>query len=87
MSKPTTLTKPTFGGQTKAEAALAFAEAAASPEKVAANKRSFFAPQGYRRLTLNLREDLHKKLRFAAVERDCTATDIIERLLIKELGQ
>ena len=85
MSKTTTLTKPTLGSKTKAEVALAFAEAAASPEKVAADKRAFFAPEGYRRLTINLREDLHKKLRFAAVEQDCTATDIIERLLKKEL--
>jgi hypothetical protein len=64
---------------------LAFAEAAASPAKAAAEKRAFFAPEGYRRLTINLREDLHKKLRLAAVEQDCNATDIIERLLIKEL--
>jgi len=40
-----------------------------------------------RRLTINLREDLHKKLRFAAVEQDCNATDIIVRLLEKELGK
>ena len=85
MSKPTTLAKPTMGSKTKAEAALAFAEAAASPGKVAADKRAFFAPEGYRRLTINLREDLHKKLRMTAVEQDCTATDIIERLLQKEL--
>jgi hypothetical protein len=41
--------------------------------------------QNRRRLTINLREDLHKKLRLAAVEQDCNATDIIERLLVKEL--
>jgi hypothetical protein len=48
-------------------------------------KRIFRAPEGYRRLTVNLREDLHKNLRLLAVEQDCTATDIIERLLVKEL--
>ena len=89
MRKTTTLTKPTLGGKTKAEAVLAFAEAGAVPEttgaKQAAEKRAFFAPEGYRRLTINLREDLHKKLRLAAVEQDCNATDIIERLLVKEL--
>ena len=88
MSKTTTLTKPTLGSKTKAEV-LAFAEAGAvpaTPDKQAADKRAFFAPEGYRRLTINLREDLHKKLRMAAIEQDCTATDIIERLLIKELG-
>ena len=83
MSKTTTLTKPTLGSKTAA--ALAFAEATGA--KQAGEKRAFFAPEGYRRLTINLREDLHKRLRLAAVEQDCTATDIIERLLVKELGQ
>ena len=81
MSKITTLTKPTLKS---AAAALAFAEA--GTKNAAANKRVFFAPEGHRRLTVNLREDLHKKLRLAAVEQDCTATEIIERLLVKELG-
>lgn len=88
MSKTTTLTKPTLANKSKD--ALAFAEAGAAPEttgakQAAAEKRAFFAPEGYRRLTINLREDLHKKLRMAAVEQDCNATDIIERLLVKEL--
>lgn len=88
MSKTTpTLAKPTLGSKTTSEAVLAFAEAAASPAKAAAEKRAFFAPEGYRRLTINLPEALHKKLRLAAVEQDCTATEIIERLLVKELGQ
>lgn len=85
MSKTTTLAKPKLVNKTTSEAALAFAEAAASPVKAAAEKRAFFAPEGYRRLTINLREDLHKKLRLAAVEQDCNATDIIVRLLEKEL--
>ena len=90
MSKPTTLAKPTLGSKAKAEAALAFAEAGAvpaTPDKQAADKRAFFAPEGYRRLTINLREDLHKKLRYAAVDQDCNATDIIVRLLEKELNK
>ena len=82
MSKPTTLAKPTLDKKTKSDAALAFAKVKTSP----AEKRSFFAPEGHRRLTINLPEDLHKKLRLAAVEQDCTATDIIMRLLVKELG-
>lgn len=88
MSKTTTLAKPTLGGKPTSAAALAFAEAGASKSagSAAAERRTFFAPEGYRRLTVNLREDLHKKLRLAAVEQDCTATEIIERLLIKELG-
>ena len=92
MSKTTTLAKPTLGGKTTSEAALAFAEGGAVPDRTAkrleaAERRAFFAPEGYRRLTINLPEDLHKKLRLAAVEQDCTATEIIERLLVKELGQ
>ena len=75
------LDKPTLGKPSRADAALSFAEAA-KPEK---NTRIFNAPEGYRRLTINLPEDLHKKLRLSAVEQDCTATDIIERLLRAEL--
>lgn len=90
MSKPNTLAKPTLGNKQKLDAVLAFAEGGAIPERTdakqaTAEKRAFFAPEGYRRLTINLREDLHKKLRLAAVEKDCTATEIIERLLLKEL--
>lgn len=85
MSKTNTLAKPTLGNKPKTDAVLAFAEAGATPETTK-SKRVFFAPEGYRRLTINLREDLHKKLRLAAVEHDCNATDIIERLLTKELG-
>ena len=89
MTKPTTLSKPKLGSKTTSDAALAFAEAVpettATKQTAAAAKRSFFAPPGFRRLTINLREDLHKKLRIAAVEQDCNATDIIERLLVKEL--
>ncbi len=92
MSKITSLSKPTLGGNTKAEAALAFAEAGALPEitgakQMASEKRAFFAPEGYRRLTINLREDLHKQLRLEAIEQDCTATEIVVRLLEKELNK
>lgn len=86
MSKPSTLIKPTLATKSKSEAALAFAEAGNQPKNEAAGKRAFFAPEGYRRLTINLPNHLHKKLRLAAVEEDCTATEIIERLLVKELG-
>jgi hypothetical protein len=71
---------------------MAFAEAGTAseqrgPKQAAAEKRAFFAPTGYRRLTINLPEELHKKLRLAAIEQDCTATEIIERLLTKELAK
>ena len=90
MSKPTTLIKPTLANKSKSDVALAFAEAGAEVKPSATvttiDKRSFFAPEGHQRLTINLPKELHKKLRMAAVEQDCTATDIIMRLLAKELG-
>lgn len=73
--KPTIITKPTLAD--KAQAALAFAEPS--------NKRAFNAPEGHKRLTINLPDALHKRLRQAALNRDCTATDIIVALLIKDL--
>ena len=73
------LVKPTL-----ANTALSFAEAT-QPVK-ASNNRVFHAPKGYRRLTINLPEEMHKRLRMAAIEQDCTATEIIERLLNQKLG-
>ena len=68
--KPTTLAKPTLSD--KAQAALTFSEP----------KRNIFnAPEGHKRLTINLQEDLHKSLRQAALDENCTATDIITTLL------
>jgi hypothetical protein len=85
-----TLTKPTLANKTTSAAALAFAEAGAEVKPVTpvtiTEKRAFFAPEGHQRLTINLPKELHKKLRLQAVEQDCTATDIIMRLLTKELG-
>lgn len=77
--KPT-LSKPTLK---KPDAVLAFAEGK-QPSK--GGGRVFNAPEGHKRLTINLQEDLHKKLKMAAIEQDCTATDIIVRLLEQELG-
>ena len=80
MTKTSTLAKPTLGR--KGQAALAFAE----PKKETSEKRSFSAPQGHKRLTINLPEDLHKQLRVVSAQRGCNATDIIVALLIKELS-
>lgn len=76
------LKKPTL---VNAEKALEFGKAATTASQEAAKKRAFFAPEGYRRLTINLPEALHKKLKLTAVQQDCTATEIIEQLLKKEL--
>jgi hypothetical protein len=90
MSKTITLVKPKLASRTTAEAAVAFAEAGSAPEQkgakqASAEKRAFFAPEGYRRLTINLPVELHKNLKLAAIEQDCTATAIIERLLEDKL--
>ena len=49
--------------------------------KTASNTRIFFAPEGDKRLTINLNAELHKKLKIAAFEQGVTAGEIIERLL------
>ncbi len=43
------------------------------------------APVGYRRLTMNLEESLHRDLRIVAAQRGTTATAIIEALLKKHV--
>jgi hypothetical protein len=48
-------------------------------------KRAFFAPEGDRRLTINLRADLHKKLKLKAVEQETTIGEIIEALVERDL--
>ena len=53
--------------------------------KQANNTRIFFAPEGDKRLTINLNAELHKKLKIAAIEQDITAGEIIEKLLEKYL--
>ena len=75
------LAKPTLDN--KAQMAEAFAKG--SPAKSAKVTKIFHAPEGYRRLTINLREDIHKKIRMKAIEEDCTVTDIITKLLEKEV--
>lgn len=44
------------------------------------------APAGYKRLTINVPEDIHRMLRMRSVQDSTTATEIIMRLLKKELG-
>jgi hypothetical protein len=77
-----TLAKPTLDN--KAQLADAFAKGSTAKPTTKATK-VFHAPKGYRRLTINLREDIHKKIRMKAIEQDCTVTDIIAKLLEKEV--
>lgn len=54
---------------------------ARTASKSASNTRIFFAPEGDKRLTINLNADLHKKLKIAAIEQGITAGEIIEKLI------
>ena len=49
------------------------------------NTRIFFAPEGDKRLTINLDAELHKKLKIAAIEQGITAGEIIENLIKNHL--
>jgi macrodomain Ter protein organizer (MatP/YcbG family) len=77
------LAKPTLDN--KAQLADAFAKSKRVEAIRSTTTKIFNAPAGYRRLTINLREDIHKKIRLKAIEQDCTVTDIITKLLEKEV--
>lgn len=47
--------------------------------------RIFFAPEGDVRLTINIKKDLHKRLKIAAIEKGKTAGDLVEESLEKTL--
>ena len=49
------------------------------------NTRIFFAPKGDKRLTINIKQELHKKLKIAAIERGITVGEIIEKLVEESL--
>ena len=65
------------------EEALAFA----TKKKPAAEytARVFHAPDGFKRLAINIPEEMHKALKQAALDRGCTSTDIVTKLLEDEL--
>lgn len=48
-------------------------------------KTSGLVPEGDVRLTANIRKDLHKKLKHAAVDQETTIGDILESLIEKNL--
>ncbi len=49
------------------------------------NARIFFAPEGDKRLTINIKQELHKKLKIKAIEKEITVGEIIEQLVEKYL--
>ena len=76
------LAKPTLDN--KAQLADAFAKGSTTLASTKVTK-IFHASEGYRRLTINLRKDTHKKIRMKAIERHCTLTEIITKLLEKKV--
>ncbi len=52
-----------------------------------AGKRSFVAPPDDRRLTINIRKDLHKKLKYLAVEQETNVGNILEKLIEQHLAE
>lgn len=71
-----------------AEATPEAAPAAPAPVKAKRGKRTpdtvtrvFYAPAGDKRLTININEKLHKRLKIAAINQGKTAGEIIEELL------
>lgn len=69
----------------KAQLADAFAKSKRVEAIRSTTTKIFNAPSGHHRLTINLREEIHKKIRLKAIEQDCTVTDIIPKLLEKEV--
>ena len=75
MGKVTSLKKPTL------DAARAFAEqgpAKAAKRAAGKSKGSGQVPDGDVRLTVNIREDLHQRLKIRAVEQRTTVGELIE---------
>ena len=68
----------------KVQLADAFAKGSTAKSAAKATK-VFHVPDGYSRLTVNLREDTHKKIRIKAIQQDCTVTDNIAKLLEQEV--
>jgi len=58
---------------------------ASAQPSASSGKQSFWPPEGYKRLTINLPEVLHTKLKLAAIKEDRTATQVVVDLLVKEL--
>lgn len=58
-----------------------------APKKKTTKKNvSGQVPEGDVRLTANVRKDLHKKLKHAAVDQETTIGDILETLIDKHLS-
>lgn len=57
----------------------------AAKKKITKKGASGLIPEGDVRLTANIRKDLHKRLKHAAVDQETTVGDILEALIEKNL--
>lgn len=87
------ISKPTIDTAQALKFATGAAESKPAPRRrkpaeaatKASASRVFFAPEGDKRLTINMRQELHKKLKMAAVQQDTTVGEILEALVEKHL--
>jgi len=78
-----TLAKPTLVNRAQLAEAVTKGSTATSTKAT----KNFHASEDYRRLTINLHENIEKKIRIKAMEQDCTVTDIFAKLLDQEFKQ
>ena len=55
------------------------------PKKTKKKSRSGLVPKGDTRLAANIRKDLHKRLKHAAIDKDMTVGELVESLIEKHL--
>ena len=89
-TKITTLKKPALNadavrafaeGDTGAKQASGKGKTAAKSDSPATGQKSGLVPEGDVRLTANIREDLHLKLKIAAAKQRTTVGELIEKLI------
>jgi len=78
--KKASLTKPRLAGPRLAGTSLS-----AKAKQFAGGSKSGMVPIGDVRLTANIRQDLHKKLKHAAVDQETTVGELLEALIDKHL--
>jgi hypothetical protein len=87
-AKKTPVTKPKVdraslassfaSGEVKTEEPAEYTVKPKKASQAASDKRAFNAPEGDKRLTVNIRKDLHEKLKITAIKRDMTVGEMIE---------
>lgn len=88
MNKITTLKKPTLNdsaviafaeGTKKRESTATKGKVAAKSENAPTGQKSGLVPTGDVRLTVNIRDDLHQRLKIRAVQERTTVGELIEQ--------